>query len=120
MSSKDNIDYEYLWEDEIAEQWIRDFAINNMQSNEVVVEITDPTGDIDPDSDEFEVKNVIFKIQVEGQKVDLWVFYDFLNEELNECESLSNQMLDSELIAKTIFEINERWKKEKVIKYLKQ
>lgn len=107
------MDYEELWQEEIADQWIYDFVISGKKFSEVRVEVTDPNGDVEPDSPEFEIKNVIFTISVDGKIVQLWVFYDFLNEEIAECEFWDNHHDNSEEIGMAVFEINERWKLEK-------
>lgn len=119
MSSKNNIDYINEWYDIIAEQWVRDFAIRGLVCGEIHVEVTDPTGDLKSGTN-FDIKNVICTIKVNNKNVYLWVFFNFEENELVDIEPLDNQDLDPEEIAQEIFMINERWKKHKVLHYLKQ
>jgi uncharacterized protein YqfB (UPF0267 family) len=111
------MDYVNQWYDEIAEQWVVDFVLMDRIFEEVSVEVTDPNGDVDEDSDDFEVKNVIFTIEVNGKSVNLWVFYDMLSEEVADVENLNLQEIDETEVAKSIHDINERWKKIKASKY---
>ena len=37
-----DIDFEMIWEDEIAEQWVNDFVIDGNHYDEISVQITDP------------------------------------------------------------------------------
>lgn len=106
-----DIDYELLWEDEIAEKWVQDFVYGKKSWNEISVEITDPDGDNEDGN--FDVKNIIFTIKVNGKPVQLWVFYDIENEEMHECESLLNYSEDPEELGKAIYEINKRWENSK-------
>jgi hypothetical protein len=105
------MDYEALWYDEIVEQWVSDFVINERQYFEVSVSITDP----DANADEFNIKNVVFTIEVDDQSIDLWVFYNVETKEIADCESLHQQDIDVEKLAEEIFLINERWKEVKYI-----
>ena len=121
----DEIDYESLWYEEIAEIWIRDFVLKNRNFKEVNVEITDPDeySDDEDDDQEFQIKvsNIIFSIQHEGTTIRLWVFYDIENEELHECESLSdNQQFPPDVIAKIIYDIHQRWEAVKIVTYLSE
>jgi rhodanese-related sulfurtransferase len=79
--------------------------------DEIQMEITDPKGDVDPDDpndENFKVKNVIFTIDVNGERAQLWVFYDLESGELHECEDLGNYDFDTEELAKAIYEIDQR------------
>jgi len=105
------MDYEALWYNEIAEQWVRDFVQNERQYWEVSVSITDP----DDGADEFNVKNVVFTIEVDDQALDLWVYYNVETKEIEDLESLDQQDIDVEKLAEEIFLINERWKEVKDI-----
>ncbi len=105
------IDYESLWHDEIAERWVDALYYEEYEFDEIQMEITDPNGDVDPDDpndENFKVKNVIFTIDVNGERAQLWVFYDLENEELHECEDLGNYDFDTEELAKAIYEIDQR------------
>jgi hypothetical protein len=116
------LDYESLWYEEIAQQWINDFVFDELSYEEIGVEITDPNGDVDPDDpndENFKVKNIIFTIKHDGKRQQLWVFYDIENEEFHDCESLGNSEFDPEELGKTIYEINRRWEAEKIIRDLK-
>jgi hypothetical protein len=105
------MDYEQLWHDEIAEQWISDFVLHERQYWEVSVTVTDP--EVDPDTEEFNVKNVVFTIEADDETINIWVFYNAATEEIEECESLHNYDIDADKLAEEIFLINERWKAEK-------
>jgi hypothetical protein len=104
----EEIDYESLWHDEIAERWVQYLYYDECGFDEIQMEITDPNGDVDPDDENFKVKNVIFTINVNGEKAQLWVFYDLENEELHECEDLGNYDFDTEELAKAIYDIDQR------------
>jgi len=107
----EEIDYESLWHDEIAERWIGVLYYDEYQFDEIHMEIRDPDGDVDPDDpddENFKIKNIIFTINVDGQRAQLWVFYDLENGELHECEDLGNYDFDTEELAKAIYEIDQR------------
>ena len=111
----DEIDYESLWHDEIAERWIEHLYYDEYEFDEIQMEITDPNGDVDPDDpddENFKVKNVIFTINVNGKKAQLWVFYDLENGVLHECEDLGLYDFDTEELAEAIYEIDKRLQAE--------
>ena len=107
----DEIDYESLWHDEIAQRWVETLYYGEHLFDEIQMEIRDPDGDVDPDDpddENFKIKNVIFTINVDGKKVQLWVFYDLENEELHECEDLGNYDVNTEILSKVIYDIDQR------------
>lgn len=104
------VDYECLWQDEIADQWLTDFVICQDSFPEVSVQVIDPDGYVEPGSPEFDVKAVTFTISVNGDPFQLWVLYDSQDKEITECESWRYYDLDPDQIGKALFEINERWK----------
>lgn len=107
----EEIDYESLWHDEIAERWVDLLYYDEYQFHEIHMEIRDPDGDVDPDDpddENFKIKNIIFTIDVGGKRAQLWVFYDLESGELHECEDLGNYDFDTEELAKAIHEIDQR------------
>ena len=119
MSLDENIDFVNQWYNTIAEQWVRDFVIRGFMYEEVNVEVTDPEGDAESGVN-IDIKNVICTIKVRDTRVYLWVFFNFKKNEFVDVDSLDNQDLDPIEIAQEIYAINERWKKNKIIQYLKQ
>lgn len=119
MNANNNINYIDQWYDTIAEQWVRDFVIRGFTYKEIQIEVTDPTGDRKSGAI-FDIKNVICTIKVNDKNVYLWVFFNFKKDKLIDIEPLDTQDLDPEEIAQEIYAINERWKKQKVLHYLKQ
>lgn len=102
------IDFEMIWDDEIAERWVSDFVLDGNNYEEISVQITDP--DNEDGEANLDVKNIIFTINYNGRPLQLWVFYDIENQELHECEDISNYVDDPEDLGRTIYSINERWK----------
>jgi hypothetical protein len=109
------INYESMWYDEIAERWTNDFIVNGHSFDEVNAY----TEETDSDSDE-PADNLVFEIEFDGESINLFAFCDRATREIVDIESLDQQNVDAAALAKHIYEIDQRWQKELVMRILKK
>ena len=108
------IDYPSVWYEEISQRWVKDFILDESFFKEVNAYIREPDGDEENSS-----SNFIFEIEFQGETVRLYVFYDWSSNQIVEVESLDTHNFDIEQLAKQIYQIDQRWLKQKTWDILK-
>ncbi len=108
------IDYESKWHEEIADRWVKNFIHEDHAFDEISAYLEETDSDADEPAD-----NAIFEIDFDDETVRLFVFCDRATGEIVDIESLNYQNLDTKALAKKIYEIDQRWQKELVMRILK-
>lgn len=103
------IEYLDRWE-QIAEAWVQDFAIRGFQWDKIFVKLTATH----EDSDDPSIDNVVFEVDINGNWVELWVFYNLRSGILVEYEDLDlNTDFEAVDLAKHLLKLNAIWVTEK-------
>jgi hypothetical protein len=99
-----------IWEDDIAQEWVNDFIYRGFIFDKIDADVRN-----DPENIEQVVDNVVFTIEVDGEKVELFVFYDLKENRLEACENIEDNLasVSSDRIITEIIALHKIWKSER-------